>query len=195
MSLSDYKSIKINLLNILKLAYNNMIAQYNNWLADLKIDFDKDSVKFFTSCQKIILILIIFNKQLKITFNSTVRDISVLSHHWWKFKNWLQDVVLHESSDKLKLSKKFTAAHQFLKKNSNQFYFRFFNLEIQFKHAIFTEDYHTRLLKSFQNLMNQHDHKYLIIQNVITHADKLWQTLNKEKIHLELKKEKKKTQY
>ena len=29
-SLSDHKSIKINLLNILKLAYNNIITQYNN---------------------------------------------------------------------------------------------------------------------------------------------------------------------
>ena len=28
--LSDYKSIKINMLNILKLTYNNMITQYNN---------------------------------------------------------------------------------------------------------------------------------------------------------------------
>ena len=28
-SLSDYKSIKINVLNISKLTYNNTIAQYN----------------------------------------------------------------------------------------------------------------------------------------------------------------------
>ena len=81
--------------------------------------------------------------------------------------------MLHEDSDKLKLSKKFTAAYQFLKKNSKQFYFKFFNLEIQFRHTIFIKNYYTRFLKSFQNLMNQHDHKYLIIQNAITHADKL----------------------
>ena len=81
--------------------------------------------------------------------------------------------MLHESSNKLKLSKEFTIAHQFLKKDSNQFYFRFFNLEIQFKHAISTKNYHTRLLKLLQNLINQHDHKYLTIQNVITHTDKL----------------------
>jgi hypothetical protein len=42
--------------------------------------------------------------------------------------------------------------------------------------------------------MNQHDYKYSIIQHVITHADKLWQTLDRKKIHLELKKEKKKAQ-
>ena len=42
--------------------------------------------------------------------------------------------------------------------------------------------------------MNQHDHEYLIIQNAIAHADKLWQTLNREKIHQELKKDRKKTQ-
>jgi len=191
---SDYRNIKINSSDILKLAYNSTVIQYNNWLADLRIDFDKDSARFSTSCQKIILISITLNKQLKIMFNSIVRDTSVLSHHWWKFKNWLQDVMLHENSDKLKLSKEFITAHQFLKKDSNQFYFRFFNLEIQFRHAISTEDYHTRFLKLFQNLMNQHDHKYLTIQNAVIHIDKLWQTLNREKIHLELKKEKKKAQ-
>jgi len=81
--------------------------------------------------------------------------------------------MLHESSDKLKLSKKFIAAHQLLKKDFNQFYLRLFNLEIQFEHTISIKDYYTRLLKSLQNLMNQHDHKYLTIQNVIAHADKL----------------------
>ena len=81
--------------------------------------------------------------------------------------------MLHKNSDKLKLSKKFTVTHQFLKKNSNQIYFKFFNLEIQFKYAIFMKNYHTRFLKSFQNLMNQHDCEYSIIQHVIIHADKL----------------------
>ena len=81
--------------------------------------------------------------------------------------------MFHKNSDKLKLSKKFITAHQLLKKNLNQFYFKLFNLEIQSEHAISTEDYCTRLLKSFQNLMNQHDHEYLTIQNVITHTDKL----------------------
>ena len=81
--------------------------------------------------------------------------------------------MLHKSSDKLKLSKKFTVTHQLLKKDSNQFYFRFFNLEIQFEYAISIKNYHIRFLKLFQNLMNQHDHEYFTIQNVITHADKL----------------------
>ena len=81
--------------------------------------------------------------------------------------------MLHKNSDKLKLLKEFTAAHQFLKKNFNQFYFRLFNLEIQFEHAISMKNYHTRLLKLLQNLMNQHDHEYLTIQNVITHTNKL----------------------
>ena len=126
-------------------------------------------------------------------FNNVARNIFVLSCYWWKFKNWLQDVILHEDSDKLKLLKKFTVAHQLFKKNSNQFYFKLFNLKIQFKHAIFMKDYCTRLLKLLQNLMNQHDHKYSIIQNVIIHADKLWQAFNREKICLELKKKEKKS--
>ena len=56
--------------------------------------------------------------------------------------------MLHKDSDKLKLSKKFIAAHQLLKKDSNQFYLRLFNLEIQFEYAIFMKNYHTRFLKS-----------------------------------------------
>ena len=36
--------------------------------------------------------------------------------------------------------------------------------------------------------MNQHDCEYFIIQHVVTHADRLWQILDKKKIHLEFKK-------
>jgi hypothetical protein len=39
--------------------------------------------------------------------------------------------------------------------------------------------------------MNQHDHDYSIIQNAVMHAGKLWQILDKNKVHLELKKDKK----
>ncbi len=60
--LSDYKNIKINSSNILKLAYNSMIIQYNNWLVNLKINFDRDSARFSTNYIKIILILITLDK-------------------------------------------------------------------------------------------------------------------------------------
>ena len=136
----------------------------------------------------------ILNKQLKTMLNSITQNNSDLSHHWWKFKHWLWDVVLHEDSDKLKLSKKFIITCQLLKEDFNQFYLRLFNLKIQSEYIISTENYCTRLLKLLQNLMNQHDHKYSIIQHAVTHADKLWQILNREKIHLELKKEKNKIQ-
>ena len=79
--LSDYKSIKINVSDISKLTYNSMIAQYNNWLADVKTDFDKDSARFSISYQKIILILIILDKQLKTMLNNVVQNNSDLSHH------------------------------------------------------------------------------------------------------------------
>src|SRR5204862_5130386 len=49
------------------------------------------------------------------------------NNHWRKFERWLRDVVLHGGSDKLKLSKEFTAAHQLLKEDPNQFYLRLFN--------------------------------------------------------------------
>ena len=47
--LSDYKSIKINMSDISKLTYNSTIIQYNNWLADVKTDFDRDSARFSIS--------------------------------------------------------------------------------------------------------------------------------------------------
>src|SRR5438034_712497 len=117
----DYRGIKINPSDIPKLAYNSTVAQYNNWLADLKIGFDGDPARFPTSRQKVILASITLDEQLKTTFNSAARDTPVLSYHWRKFKNWLQDVVLHGGSDKLKLSKEFTTAHQLLKEDPNQF--------------------------------------------------------------------------
>ena len=109
--LPDYKSIKINTSDISKLTYNNMIIQYNNWLADVKTDFDENFIKFFISCQKIILISIIFDKQLKMILNNVMQNNSDLSYHWQKFKYWLQDVVFHDNFDKLKLSKKFITVH------------------------------------------------------------------------------------
>ena len=54
------------------------------------------------------------------------------------------------------------------------------------------EDYHTQLLKLLQNLMDQHDREYPTIQDAVTHAGKLWQTLDKDKIHQEIREEKEK---
>ena len=79
--LSDHKSIKINMSDISKLMYNSTITQYNNQLADVKIDFDEDSVRFSINCQKIILISIILDEQLKIMLNSITQNNSDLSHH------------------------------------------------------------------------------------------------------------------
>jgi hypothetical protein len=192
--LPGYRGIKINPSDIPKLAYNSTVAQYNNWLADLKTGFDGDPARFPTSRQKVILASITLDEQLKTTFNSAAKDSPVLSHHWRKFERWLRDVVLHGGSDKLKLSKEFTAARQLLKEDPNQFYIRLFNLGIQSGRTVSTEDYRTRLLKPLQNLMDQHDREYSIIQEAVTHAGKLWQTLDKEKVRLELKEEKDKAQ-
>ena len=51
-----------------------------------------------------------------------------------------------------------------------------------------TEDYHTQLLKPLQILMDQQDRKYHTIQDMITHARKLWQMLDQNKLCQELKK-------
>ncbi len=42
--------------------------------------------------------------------------------------------------------------------------------------------------------MNQHDCTYPTIQDAVTHAGKLWQTLDKNKVHQKLQKNKKKNQ-
>jgi hypothetical protein len=190
--LPGYKGIRINPSDIPKLAYNSTVAQYNNWLADLKTGFDGDPARFPTSRQKVILASITLDEQLKTTFNSAARGSPILSQHWRKFEHWLRDVVLHGGSDKLKLSKEFTAARQTLKEDPNQFYLRLFNLGIQSGRTLSTEDYRTRLLKPLQNLMDQHDREYPTIQDAVTHAGKLWQTLDKDKIRQEIKEEKEK---
>jgi hypothetical protein len=190
--LPGHKGIKINPSDIPKLAYNSTVAQYNNWLADLKTGFDGDPARFPTSRQKVILASITLDEQLKTTLNSAAKDSPILSQHWRKFERWLRDIVLHGGSDRLKLSKEFTAARQTLKEDPNQFYLRLFNLGIQSGRTASTEDYRTRLLKPLQNLMDQHDREYPTIQDAVTHAGRLWQTLDKDKIRLELKEEKEK---
>ena len=71
--------IKISPSVIIQLKYDSTVAQYNNWLADLKTAFDEDPAKFFTSHQKIILASIILNKQLKIVYNSAITTTFILS--------------------------------------------------------------------------------------------------------------------
>jgi len=190
--LPNFKGIKISPSDIPKLRYNSTVAQYNNWLVDLKTAFDGDPAKFSTSRQKIILASITLDEQLKTTYNSATNASPILSRHWRKFERWLREVVLHGGSDKLKLSNEFTAARQTVKEDPNQFYLRLFNLGIQSGRTVITEDYRTRLLKPLQNLMDQHDREYPTIQDAVTHAGKLWQTLDRDKIRQEIKEEKEK---
>ena len=120
--LPNSRGIKISPSDIPKLQYNSTVAQYNNWLVDLKTAFDGDPAKFPTSRQKIILASITLDEQLKTTYNSATKASPVLSQHWRKFERWLHEVVLHGGSDKLKLSNEFTAACQTVKEDPNQFY-------------------------------------------------------------------------
>ena len=108
------------------------------------------------------------------------------------------EVFIHGGQMKMRVSKKlvgvmFTAAHQTLKKDPNQFYLCLFNLEIQSEHEVITENYCTRLLKLLQNLMDQHDRDYPVIQDAVTHAGRLWQTLDQDKLCQELKKARERT--
>ena len=139
--LSDYKSIKINASDILKLTYNSMIIQYNNWFADVKTDFDENSARFFINHQKIILISIIFDEQLKIILNSVMQNNSDLSHYWQKFKHWFWNVIFHDNFDKLKLLKKIHYYSSISKKKIQSVLFQIF----QFRNSIWTYHFYKKL--------------------------------------------------
>jgi len=104
----------------------------------------------------------------------------------------MRDTVLHQGSDKLKLSSDFTATRQSINEDPNQFYIQLFNLGIQSGRTVTIEDYRTRLLRPLRNLMDQHDREYTTVTDVVTHAGKLWQTLDRDKLRQELKEDREK---
>lgn len=184
------KGIKLNPSDITRLRYDSNVAQFNNWLEDLKSAYDGDPAKYPTSRQKIILASMTIDDQLKTTYNSTVRAHPSISTHWRKFKRWIQNVVLHGDSDRLKLSSEFTAARQRANEDPNQFYLRLFNLGIQSGRSVGIEDYRTRLVKPLQNIVNQQDRSYSTVQDLVAHAGRLWQTLDPDRVRLEIKEDK-----
>jgi hypothetical protein len=129
------------------------------------------------------------DEQLKTTFNSTVLAHPMISTHWRKYKHWMRDMVLHGDSNHLKLASEFTAAHQHVSKDPNQFYLQLSNLGIQSDHTISIDDYWTCLVKPLLNLLNQHNRHYPTIQDAVAHAGRLWQTLNPEKVQQEIKED------
>src|SRR5215471_7563429 len=185
----SHKGIKFNPSDITRLRYDSNVAQFNNWLEDLKSAFDGDPSKFYTSHPKIILASMTIDEQLKTTYNSIVKAYPAISTHWRKFKRWIQDIVLHGDSDRLKLSNEFTTARQRVNEDPNQFYLRLFNLGIQSGRSVSIEDYRTRLVKPLQNLINQQDRTYLTIQDAVAHAARLWQTLDPDRVRQEIRED------
>jgi hypothetical protein len=183
------KGIKFSPSDITRLQYKSNVAQFNNWLQDLKTAFDGDPAKYPTSRQKVILASMTLDDQLQTTYNSITRAHPVIMSHWRKFKRWAQDTVLHGDSDRLKLSSEFTAARQRFNEDPNQFYLRLFNLGIQSNRKVDTEDYRTRLIKPLQTLIDQQDRTYLSIQAIVAHAGRLLQTLDHDKIRKDVKDE------
>lgn len=188
------KGLKFNVSDITRLRYNSNVAQFNNWLADLKSAFDGDPAKFPTNRHKIILASMTMDEQLKTSYNSIVLAHPTISSHWRKFKRWIQSVVLHGDSDKLKLSTEFTMARQRPNEDPNQFYLRLFNLGIQTSRTVDIEDFRTRLVKPLQNLLLQHDRTYPNTQDIVVHAARLWQTMDPEKIKQEIKEDRERRQ-
>src|SRR6266480_4792465 len=99
----------------------------------------------------------------------------------------MQDIVLHEDSDHLKLSNKFIIACQHVNEDLNQFYLCLFNLGIQSKHTINMDKYQTHLIKLLQNLISQQDQTYSNVQEVVIHAEWLWQMLDLDKVQQEIR--------
>ena len=188
------KGLKFNVSDITRLRYNSNVAQFNNWLADLKSAFDGDPAKFPTNRHKIILASMTMDEQLKTSYKSIVLAHPTISSHWRKFKCWIQSVVLHGDSDKLKLSAEFTMARQRPNEDPNQFYLRLFNLGIQTSRTVDIEDFRTRLVKPLQNLLLQHDRTYPNTQDIVVHAARLWQTMDPEKIKQEIKEDRERRQ-
>jgi len=186
------KGMKFAPSDITKLRYNSTVAQYENWLFDLKRAFRGDPAKFPTSGEKIILASMTLDEQLKTTFNSNARDSPILTINWCKFERWIRDVVLHGDTDRLKLSQEFTAARQKINEDPNEFYLRFSNLGIQAGRTVTIDDYRTRLLTPLRNLLGQLEQPYTTTRDIVIHAARLWQTLNHDKMRQEIREEKEK---
>ena len=77
-----YRGIKFNVSDITKLRYDSTVAQFNNWLADLKSTFDGDPSKFPTSRQKVILASMTIDEQLQTTYNSAAVAFPAIKSHW-----------------------------------------------------------------------------------------------------------------
>ena len=182
--------MKFSPSDITKLCYNSTVAQYENWVFDLRRAFRGDPAKFPTSSEKIILASMTLDEQLKTTYNSNARDSPVLTFHWRKFEKWIRDVVLHGDSDKKKLSEEFTSVRQRMNEDPNEFYLRLSNLGIQAGRVVTVEDYRTRLLRPLLNLMNQHERHYATTKEAVIHAAKLWNSLDRDKIRQEIREEK-----
>lgn len=166
------------------------VAQFKNWITDLKSAFDADPSKFPTSRQKVILATMTLDETLKTSYNSSSLAFPAISRHWRKFKRWAQDVVLHGNSDRQKLSFEYTIARQRFGEDPNQFYLRLFNLGIQAGRQVDVEDYRTRLLRPLQNLLIQHDRTYPTMHDMVAHAARLWLTLDTEKLRRDFNEEK-----
>jgi hypothetical protein len=190
IALPGFKGFKVSPSNLPQLEYDSTVAEYSNWLTDLKTAFDGDPAKFPTSRQKVMLASLTLGKQLKTVFNSASTEDPILTRHWRKFEHWLRDTVLHQGSDRQKLSSEFTAARQKFSEDPNQFYIRLFNLGIQSGRTVTMDDYRTRLLRPLRALIDQHDRDYSAIKDCVTHAGKLWQTLDLNKLQQEFKERK-----
>ena len=84
--LQGYKGIKITPSDIPKLQYNSTVAQYNNWLVNVKTVFNGDPARFPMNHQKFILATMTLDEQLKTMYNSATQVSPILSQHWRKFE-------------------------------------------------------------------------------------------------------------
>jgi len=97
------KGLKFNVSDIIRLCYNSNVAQFNNWLADLRSafdgdPFDGDPAKFSTNRHKIILASMTMDEQLRTSYNSILLAHLTISSNWRKFKHgWVHRIWYNSS--------------------------------------------------------------------------------------------------
>jgi hypothetical protein len=182
------KGIDITLSDIPKLRHNCTLAQYNNWLVDVKSAFEGYPARFPTSRRKIILASFTLDEQLKTIYTYSIEASPILSRHWRKFERWLRNDVLRVDSNEGKLINEYAATRQTIDEDPIKFYWRLFIIAMQSGRPLTTEIYLFRLHQSLRNLMIQYssnDLNYPTIQDAVAHAERIWSTLDPGEIREE----------
>ena len=181
-ALEGQKGTKVNVSEITQLKHDSNVAQFNNWLQDLKAAFFGDPSRFPTNRHKVNFASLTLDEELKTTYNITMMAHPAVSTHWRKFKRWIKRKVLHGDQDRRKLMFDFAAARQRFNETPSQFHLRLFNLGLLSGHTVIADDYLPRLIKPLRLLLDQYQRTYEDLDDAADHARQLWRTLDLEEL-------------